>query len=148
MNRGFTLIETLVYLALFALLLGSAVICTWSLLIVAATGSTYAHLAEESDFIAARIASEALRSHLESPAPGEETAAAAFLDGTSFSRSGTNLIESAGSERVLNTDDVAVEGISFQGTPGEGLRIVLTLSSHTRDGGKVTRTATTTIYRK
>ena len=52
---GFTLIETLVYLALLAIFIGGAVVATYSIIEAAGHNQTRAMMQEEGDFLIAKI---------------------------------------------------------------------------------------------
>jgi len=54
-NKGFTLLEILIYLGLFAMLLGGAVIASYSIFESSGRNQTKSILEEEGDFILAKI---------------------------------------------------------------------------------------------
>jgi Tfp pilus assembly protein PilE len=56
MNRGFTLIEAIIYLGLFALLIGGAVLAAYDVFESSGRGATHAILQEEGEFVLAKVA--------------------------------------------------------------------------------------------
>lgn len=160
LTRGFTLIEVVIYLGLFAILIGGGVICSFNLFEAAAFGSTRMLLQEEQDFLLAKMEWSLHNSEeILSPAP-EESGGELILrlhdgsvirfshqdDGVSFRR-GTN------EPVILTTDRVTVVNVHFRHVVEDGsttrieyLETALTLSARSDQGRLFTRTATSTIY--
>jgi prepilin-type N-terminal cleavage/methylation domain-containing protein len=159
MIRGFTLIETLIYLALFSILIGGAVVCAFSLFETAATGSTYALLMEESDFIAGKIAwavsgAESISSPLLDASSATLSITPADVsegDTLAFAYTGDDITLARGltAPQPLNAAGVNIENVSFTHLANpEGIKVVLSLSARSTTGPLLRRTATTTIYIK
>lgn len=161
-TRGFSLIEVIIYLALFSILIGGAVVCTFNLLEAMASGGTRTMLAEETDFLFAKV-SWALNDAESIPLPvaGATGHTLTVLrrdnsDGAlvTFERNGTDLstTHDGHSPLLLNNSNVKIEDITFTHTGGasswdvDELRTVLTVSARTPNGLLLTRIATSTVY--
>jgi type II secretory pathway component PulJ len=162
-TRGFTLIEAIIYLALFSILMGGAVVAAYGIFSSATRVGTMTMLQEESDFMLAKI--EWVLSGAKAI-----TAPAAGVTGTSLivakwdttlgdpitvAKNGADLMLTLGSNPpvTLNNTNTVIWAISFNhlqdtgdGQSPEALETVLTLSSYTPTGAQVLRTATSTVY--
>jgi type II secretory pathway pseudopilin PulG len=162
-HRGFTLIEALVYLALFTILMGGAVAAAYNIFEAAERGGTRTMLQEETDFLIAKV-NWALSGAEAVTAPGTGTTGGALTvvkwdtsigNPVVITRNGTNLTmtKAGGSEIILNNTNVEVRDIQFTHTEGSGdgvnpesVTAVLLLSARTDTGAVLLRQATTTVY--
>jgi prepilin-type N-terminal cleavage/methylation domain-containing protein len=162
-TRGFTLIEVLIYLALFAILMGGAVVAAYNLFEAATHGGTRTMLQEESDFLLAKV-EWALGGAQAVTAPGTGTTGSTLSvvkwdtsvgNPIVFSLNNGNLLMSRGSNAptILNNTNVVVSKITFTHNAGSGDGInpesvvtAITLTTHTSNGFTLSRAATTTVY--
>src|SRR3989344_4597353 len=136
-KRGFTLIETLVYLALFALIVGGVVASAYALIETSGYNQTASMLQEEQSFLLARFAStvETAQS-VEVPAAG--AAGPAFSvsahDGTTVTMTGSGgTLVLAG--QPLNNTNVSASEVTFTHASGpESMTLSFTLSAQTPEG--------------
>lgn len=162
-KKGFTLIETIVYIALFSILMGGAVIAAYHLFDAATKVGTRTMLQEEGDFMLSKIdwvlgGAQAV------------TAPAAGASGSSLtvskwdvslgnpmiiSKNGNDMALQRGTLApvLLNNTNTTIASLSFShikgsgdGTVPEAVETVLTISARTPTGAVVTRTATSTSY--
>lgn len=162
-HRGFTLIEALVYLALFSILMGGAAITAYNLFDSATKVGTRTMLQEESDFMMAKIdwvmsGAKAITTPASGVTGSSLTVAkwdTAFGDPMQITQNGADLLLTRGTSAsvVLNNTNTAIVSIFFNhiegsgdGTVPEGVETVLTISGNTPTGATVTRTATSTAY--
>ncbi|KND51768.1 MAG: hypothetical protein ABA06_00710 [Parcubacteria bacterium C7867-001] len=161
--KGFTLLETLVYIALFTILIGGAVVGAYNLFEAAERGGTRVMLQEETDFLIAKV-NWALSGAQAVTAPGVGTTGSALTvakwdtsigNPVVVAQNGTNLTLSkgGGSPAVLNNTNVFVTAFTVTHTEGSGDGITpesveasVTLSARTPTGSLVMRQATTTVY--
>lgn len=118
MNRGFTLIETLVYLALYTIIIGGALSAVYGIFESSARNETIAMLEEEGNYLVAKIdwaLSNAVS--IESPASSGNTLSVTHFDGSTASlwQMGVNMRiqENTGSKKTLNNSNVSVAALSF-----------------------------------
>ena len=145
-NRGFTLIETLVYLALFGLIMGGMVAAAYVLFESSDRNQTKAMLQEEQNFIMGKII-WALNNA--SGASGGST-----LTITKYGASPNDVIDVSGTNArlngdILNNTNVMVDNLSFVHSgvpPAESIEINLTMSARTPTGMTITQSALTTRY--
>ncbi len=161
--RGFTLIEAIVYLALFSILMGGGVVAAYSLFDATTRAGTRTMLQEETDFLLSKIdwtlsGAEAVT------APGAGAVGSALTvakwDTSSgnpivIAKNGDNLTmtRSGGSEEILNNTNVSVTAIAFEhvvdpgnGTVPEYVKAVIHTAAYAPGGSLITRVATTTVY--
>jgi Tfp pilus assembly protein PilE len=152
-SRGFTIIETLVYLALFALLLGGIVSASFLLMESSGRNQTKAMMQEEKDFLVAKI-NEAM-SGAQSVSTPSANASAASLAVTKYG--GTTAAISLASGRLvynganISNTNVTVSNLVFihayqGGANPESVEAGFTISAKTPNGATVTQIATTTRY--
>lgn len=147
MSRGFTLIETLVYLALFALIIGGLVSAAYLLFESSGRNQTKAMLQEEQNFIMAKIGW------------AMNNASAASVSGSTLTiskYSGPNIVIDKSGDNVrmdgtvLNNTNVTVDDLSFVnvggGSSAESVETSLTMSAKTPNGMTISLTATSTRY--
>jgi len=144
-NQGFTLIETLVYLALFALMIGGLVVAAYMLFESSDRNQTKAILQEEENFIMAKIM-RALDDASAASVSGS-TLSIVKYDATSVS------IHTSGGDvyldgNRLNNANVTIGNLSFVhsggGSDPESVEIDLTATAKTPDGMTITQSASTT----
>lgn len=156
--RGFTLIEAVIYLALFSILIDGGVIAAFNLFESAAYDGTYTLLSEESDFMLGKMRWALERSYaVASPAFGTVGSMLTVIehDGTTieFTRMGNDLSMrvNAGPRKPFNAPDVTVSDLEFlhlkaTAKQPESLETVLTISARTSNGIRITLIATSTVY--
>lgn len=162
-HKGFTLIEALVYLALFSILMGGAVVAAYNLFDSSLKVGTRTMLQGESDFMLAKI------DWVLSGAKGVTAPTAGVVGSTltvakwdtsagdpmMVTVTGGDLILTRGTNApvILNNTNTRVDSVQFNHTLGSGdgvvpemVETVLTISAMTPTGLSVTRIATTTTY--
>ncbi len=148
-KKGFTLIETLVYLALFALIIGGLAASAYMLFETSDRNQTKAMLQEEENFIMAKILRAFDNAASASVSGGGSTLTVTRHDFTSgvIDLSGTNVRLDG---EVLNNSNVMVDDLSFVHSGGgaapESVEISLTVSARTPAGVSITQSAYTTRY--
>jgi Tfp pilus assembly protein PilE len=159
-TRGFTLIEAVIYLALFSILIGGAVVAAWSLFDAATRSATRTMLSEELDFMLSKTdyvlssTKEVTEPQKNNPTP-ETTLRVVRWNETGF----VTLSWSPGDKdfrldgEPLNNTNVSVESVGFRhvadpgvGTSPEYIEAVITAAARTPGGDLVYRTGTTTVY--
>lgn len=162
-HKGFTLIEAIVYLALFSILIGGGVVAAYSLFDAVTRAGTRTMLQEETDFLLSKIdwtlsGAEAVTV----PAAGAKGGALTVVKWSApggnpviIAKNGDNLTlsEGGGVATPLNNTNVSVTGISFShvadpgvGTVPQYVEAVLHISAYTPSGSLLTRVGTTTVY--
>ncbi len=162
-SRGFTLIEAIVYIALFSILIGGGVVAAYGLFDAVTRAGTRTMLSEETDFLLSKIdwtlsGAEAVTA----PAAGASGSGLTVVKWSApggnpliIAKNGGNLTltEGSGSAETLNNTNVTVDSITFRHTaePGNGtvpeyVEAVLHVSAYTPSGSLLTRVGTTTVY--
>lgn len=161
--KGFTLIEALVYLALFSILMGGAAIAAYNLFDSAVKVGTRTMLQEEGDFMIAKIdwvlsGAKAVTAPAAGVTGSSLTVAkwnTALGDPMMVTKNGSELLLTRGTNApvVLNNTNTTIDSITFNhiegagdGTVPEAVETVLTISAYTPTGVYVKRTATSTTY--
>ncbi len=157
-SRGFTLIEAVIYLALFSILIGGAVVAAWSLFDAATRASTRTMLSEETDFLLSKI-DWTLTSAEEVTLPGKNASGATLTVAKWDSVTPVIVSWNSGDKDLfldgerLNNTNVTVESAVFRhvadqgaGTSPEYVEAVLTTAARTPIGDVVSKTGTTTVY--
>lgn len=149
--KGFTLIETLVYLALFALIVGGVVASAYALFETSGYNQTASMVLEEQGFVLARFARvvEAAQS-IDSPAAGASGPAMTVTtyDGTMVTMAGSGGTLAFAGQSLSNTN-VLVSDVIFTHTSALGAESVtfsFTMSAQTPEGRSVRRGASLTEY--
>jgi len=158
---GFTMIEILIYLALFGIMLGGAVLAAYSLLESSGRNQARAVLQEEGDFLVNKI-NWALSNISSVQTPTSSSLCITELDSTigtitidlPAAGSDMRLTRSAtcgtGTPNNLNNANVKVSGLSFvhqgSGTNPEQVNTNFTLSANTPTGQAVTETFQNTKF--
>src|ERR1700757_2708202 len=115
-NSGFTLVEMIIYLALFSIVIGGGMICTYQIIQSTDAGTNHVALQEEANFLLRKVdwalTGANTVSTVSSPASLTVTKTGLTVV---FTVSGTNmrLTRGAGSPVVLNSSDIAVSNLTF-----------------------------------
>jgi len=161
--RGFTLIEAIVYLALFSILMGGGVVAAYNLFEAATHGGTRVMLQEESDFLMAKVEWTLSGAQaVTAPTAGATGGALTVVkwnppagNPLQIAKNGNDLTLSQGGATavILNNTNVSIANISFNHIKGSGdginpeaVETVLTLTARTANGFMLSRTATSTVY--
>jgi type II secretory pathway pseudopilin PulG len=158
MKRGFTLIETLIYLALYTIIIGGALAAVYSMLESDARNETAAMVEEEGDFLIGKIdwvLSDT--ASVQSPISSGKELSITLADGSAvvFRPIASALSIHAGSaqEQILNNTDVSVIGLTFihslstsDGLDPESVSASFTLVATTSDGRVLSRDFSTLEY--
>lgn len=152
--RGFTLIETLVYLALFALIIGGFVAASYMLFETSDRNQTKAMMQEEENFLIGKInyalsGAQVITTPAQPILPAKVTTSASLVVTT-------NTIDLLNGKVRLNpnpisNDNVTVKNLLFirtfaGGTNPESIEAGFTISAKTSAGATVSETASTTRY--
>lgn len=159
-GAGFTLIEVLVYLALFAILIGGAVAAAYNVVEGSGRSQTRAMLQEEGDFLTAKI-SWALSGAQAINSPPADTPGS-ILSVTKWDAGiGTVTITLAGADltlsragnpaQILNNSNIQISNLNFThtftgGINPESLAADFTLSARTPNGITISQDFSTTNY--
>ncbi len=154
MNRGFTLIETILYLALYAIIISGAIISVYSIAESAARNRTTAMLEEEVNFLVAKIDDALENAHsVSSPVREGGTLTVLYQGGTTESiyRSGKELMvsENGAAAESLNNGGTSIIEATFTRTARSGsvsFEADITLSATDTNGMPVTREFSTVHY--
>lgn len=139
-TRGTTLIETLLYFGLFAILVGGGLAAAYGVIVTAAQSSERAAVAAEGDFLSAKAAwvlSDLRSTDVRSPAAGATGTLEVRRSDTSirFELRGTEatLARGAGEPEILNGGGVRVAALRFTRSGGhdglESITVAFTLSA-------------------
>lgn len=165
-TRGFTLIETLVYLSLFSLIMGGVVVSAFQVFESTGRSQTRAMIQEEGDFLVGKV--DWVLSGIQginappTPAVGtpctqSDTLSVTKWDGTIgtvvMNLSGGNIViaRSGGSAKILNNSNTTVSNLLFKhcfagGTNPESIVTSFTVSARTPNGMLLTRDFFTSDY--
>lgn len=142
-NQGFTLIETLIYLALFGILIGGAVVAVYSLLEGGGRTQTRTLIQEEGNFLISKISwalsgaesvailtSDKLSITKWSPYPSNPVVIGLDTGNMTISKNG------ATPATVLNNTDLSVSNLNFvhNYSDGESVSFSFTLKGRTPNG--------------
>ncbi len=152
-NRGVTLIETLIYLALFAIVIIGLMVAGYGLLQNVGRNQTKSMMQEEEAYLIGKI-NWALSGMQTVTVPAANTSGNTLsltkYDGTamSVSRSGNNLIYNGA---TLNNTNVTISNLVFihtfaGGTNPESIEAGFTITAHTPGGAIISQIASTTRY--
>ena len=157
-THGFTLVETLVYLALYAIIMTGALVAVYSIDGSSARNTEIAMAAEEGDYLLGKIEwalSDA--ASIQSPASAGSTLTLTRADGSAVSvwlaGHDVRMQEGDSPAQTLNNTDVAITGLRFVharaagiGAEPESIEASFTLSAKTPDGRPLTRDFSATTY--
>lgn len=159
-NKGFTLMETLVYLALFSLLFGGAIVSAYNMFEGFSRGQTHIMMQEEGDFLIGKInwALSGAQS-IEVPATGSNgdtlsiTKWITSLNPVVIKLNGSDMTISLSgtSAKVLNNTNVSISNLNFKqeylgGTNPRSVNFEFTISSRTPNGMPVSQKFSATSY--
>jgi type II secretory pathway pseudopilin PulG len=173
-SQGFTLIETLVYLGLFAILIGGAFTAAYAIVESSGRAQTRTMIQEEGDFLIAKITwSLSGVQVINQPSVGTPGSVLSFNKVTGLDASNQPIVAPVsiglvGSDLqvsypsnptpntfMLNNDNVAIsnlvfthDSISGNSIKPESLESAFTVSARTPNGDLVTQDFSTTIYLK
>ena len=161
-NRGTTLIEAVVYLALLAILMSGAVIAAFNLFEANGRAETHILLQEEGGFLLGKIEWALRGAHIVSePGKNEEGSTLTLKrwgsdDMLSFSHTDSDLLSAVGGTPgvPLNNTNVQLSSILFThtlssllGAQSESIQVSFTLSARTPNGAIISQEfPTTTIF--
>ncbi len=156
-RAGFTLIETLVYLALYAVIILGMLTAAYSLLEFNAHNETAAMVAEEGDYLLAKINTAISgAASIRSPADSGTTLSVIDTDGLATTieadSSGIRIQENRAAFQTLNNGDVSVVDLVFVHThtgnsfDPESISVSFTLVATTTDGHMLSRDFTAIEY--
>ena len=166
LKKGFTLIEAIVYLALFSLLMGGAVITSYDLFESSGRGGAHATLQEEGNFLLAKI-SWALSGAQAVTTPAAPASACSAPSSTltvskwdssvgsvSIQQSGTNATLGrllTGVTLLLNSPGVQISNLSFihcwgGGSNPDSIETSFTLSTRNTNGMPLSQDFSSTEY--
>ncbi|MEK7531137.1 MAG: prepilin-type N-terminal cleavage/methylation domain-containing protein [Patescibacteria group bacterium] len=159
--RAFTIIEVLVYIGLFAIVIGGAVAAVYQIVESSGRSESKAQLQKEGDFLIGKI-EWALSGARAFEMPGVNVSNADVLivrrwdvanDPVAFALSGTDLTISraGGAAVVLNNTNVAISDFRVShlyagGTNPESITATIDVLSRAPNGMPITATFTTTKY--
>ena len=158
MNKGFTLLEVIVYLALYAIIIAGAVTSAFSMAEGAGRDQSAAMVQEEGAFLIGKIddALSHARSVQSPTASGNYLAVTLFDDSQEsifLSSTDVRLSRGAAPAQTLNNSNVSVTSLTFThtlaaggGIQPESVRADLTLQAIGASGRAVTRTFSTIRY--
>lgn len=162
MNRGFTLIEAVVYIGLFGLFMGGAMMAAYNIFESSGRGETRVLLQEEGDFLIAKISSALVGAkEVTFPAAGASGAVLSadeydtVIGTLAFSISGSNMELKRGALApiILNNSNVQVSNLLFAHTLGSGAGInpesvtaSFTLTARAQNGASVSQDFSVTNY--
>ncbi len=159
-QKGFTLIEALVYIALLTLLMGGAVVTCYGILESSGRNQTQAIVQEEGDFLIAKI-NWALSNihHINYPAVGGTGTSLTTtkwdnaIGAVTIALSGTEvtLARGGGSAYPLTASNVSVSDLTFThewagGVSPESVIASFTIATKTPNGMPITQNFTTTVH--
>ena len=152
-TKGFTLIETLVYLALFALIIGGMVVAAYALFESSDRNQTKAMLQEEKAYLMGKIEwalSDVKVVSVPTASASGPTLTLTKYDGTTVTvtSSGTKVLFNT---TVLNNTNTTISNLVFIHTYGgtinpESLEVGFTITAKTPTGADISQRASTTIY--
>jgi prepilin-type N-terminal cleavage/methylation domain-containing protein len=156
-TKGFTLIETLVYLALFAIIMGGIVSAAYSLFESGGRNQSKAMMQEEKNFLVAKINS-ALEGAKTISVPAANTSSSTLTvlryDGSTASIGQTatsGAMWFTSSNNLISNSNVKISKVTFihrvpGGTNPEYIEAGLTITATIPQGMTISQTASTTRY--
>ncbi len=155
MNKGFTLIETIIYIALFAIVIGGGMVATYNIIESTNAGTNHVVLQEEANFLlrkinwaltgATSICSTGSKLVITKITPVSCPTSANLI---SFDLNGSNIIITKGTSSpvILNSSSITVLALSFALTTiGTGVKTQFTLTT-VQNGRKASQIFSTTKY--
>jgi type II secretory pathway pseudopilin PulG len=157
-QSGFTLLETLIYLALYSIIISGALAAIYSIFESSAHNQAQAMVQEEGSFLIGKIDwALSNTASVQSPASTGTDLAITKFDGTSvdINRNGQNMqyAENAGSPQTLNNSNIGVTDLQFvhakataDGINPESIQATVTVAATSSDGRVFSRSFTTMKY--
>jgi type II secretory pathway pseudopilin PulG len=157
-NKGFTLIETLVYLGLYSIIMTGALVSVYSIFSSSAHNEARSMVQEEGSFLIGKIDWAMSNAKIISaPASTGSTLTLTRYDGTvvTLSLTGTDLqiVDSGGAPQTLNNTNVKISSLTFthvlptsDGVNPESVGAVFTIATRSSDGLAFTRSFSTLKY--
>jgi prepilin-type N-terminal cleavage/methylation domain-containing protein len=142
-NTGFTLIEVIIYLALFSIVIGGGMVATYQIIQSKDSGANHVIMEDEANFLLRKI-----NWALTGATPPISPLPASTL---TVSKSGTNYTFDLNSNNlrlnniVLNSSSIKVSNLSFTSPGTNGITTSFTLETM-QEGRKVTQPFSTTKY--
>jgi len=143
-KSGFTLIEVIIYIALFSIIIGGGIVATYEIIQSTDSGTNHVVLQEEANFLLRKI-NWAL------------TGATSFTLGSSLSivkdgdiyifdlNSGNMRVTKTGVTSILNSSSISVSNLAFTLTGTNGITTTFTLTT-AQNGRNTTQDFSTTKY--
>lgn len=148
-QQGFTLIEVLVYLTLFAIIIGGAVVTAYQIIEGSESLQARVIIEEEGNFLLGKITSALSGVQTINSATGGTLTVTKF-DGTNFTYSlqGLNFESNqSGTNLALNNSNVNVSSLTFTHlTNPQGVKTDFTLSARDESGHVYSQSFTATKY--
>jgi len=145
LNHGFTLIETLLYLALFAIVIGGGMIAAYNIIEATSSNTNHVILQEEANFLLRKI--DWALTGAKTVNPSGTNLTITKYDGTSvaFSYNSTTKTLQLNST-PLNSSNISLTGLTFTPTsPGTGVTTRFTLTT-AQNGRLATQIFSATKY--
>src|SRR6266404_3191432 len=149
-NHGFTLIETLIYIALFGIIIGGVSVCVYTLISASGHDQTGIMLEQEGDFLLGKL-SWALADGYGLTVGVDKTSFSVnkynFTDNSlafDFHNGNLRLTQGASGAENLNNSSTRVENLVFQDLPAqngqpEGLSASFVVTARASDGKTVSQ---------
>ena len=149
-KKGFTLIEAIVYMALFFIIIGGAMVTTYGIIESVNAGTNHVILQEEANFLLRKVdwAMTGATAVTAVASPPSLSITKTGLPLLKFDVSGTNfrLTRGAGSPVILNSSSISLSNLSFTPTGGGvGVTTAFTLTT-VQNGRNVSENFSTTKY--
>ncbi len=143
-SKGFTLIETIMYLALFAIIIGGGMVAAYQIIQSAATGTNHVIMEEEANFLLRKIAWAMTGGKTANPSA--TSLAVTKYDGTVLTFSYNSVAGTVAlNSTILNASSVTVAAMSFATAGNGGVTTTFTLTTM-QNGKPVTESFSTTKY--
>ncbi len=152
LQSGFTLIELIVYLALFGILFSGAVAGTYSILESSGKNQSRVMMQEEGEFLLAKISWVVSGANTAQVLNGDQLLVSSTLDNFEFKQNGDNLVwvKNSGPEVLLNNSAVRLKNLSFvdiaSGNGQKGIRYGFNLETNVPSGAIMTSNFESIVY--
>ena len=149
-QRGFTLVELIVYLALFAILFGGAIAGTYSLIESGGRNQSRIMMQQEGEFLLAKINWIVSSAETAQVPTGDRLLVSSSLDNFELKQSGNNLvlIKDSNPELILNNSSVRINNLSFSTVESnqKGIAYAFDLETNTPNGTTIISHFESTVY--
>ncbi len=144
--EGFTLIETIIYLALFTIIIGGGMVATYQVIQSTAASTNHVAMEEEANFLLRKISWAMVGGRTLSIAGGGTLLTITTYDGTSLAFSYDTIGQTIKlNSTVLNSSSVKVTALSFTAAGTNGVTTAFTLTT-VQNGKPVTEDFSATQY--